>query len=206
MSDKKPMLLVFAGPNGSGKSTITQFLDIVGTYTNADDMARSTGMSNEETAIIADEMRYHSIALGEDFTFETVLSSQYKIDILKKAKAEGYFIKCIFVLTVSPSVNIARVEARVAQGGHDVDTDKIISRYYKSIDNIKVLMRLCDILHVYDNTDEPIRIIRKHKEEISIFPNDLWSEEKLLSLLWFFVLKSTIPQCSFLFAFFAQII
>lgn len=38
MSDKKLMILVLAGPNGSGKSTITQFLDIVGTYTNADDM------------------------------------------------------------------------------------------------------------------------------------------------------------------------
>lgn len=46
MLDKKPMMLVFAGPNGSGKSTITQFFDIVGTYTNADDMVSATGMSN----------------------------------------------------------------------------------------------------------------------------------------------------------------
>lgn len=61
MSDKKPMILVFAGPNGSGKSTITQFLDIVGKYTNADDMVAATGMSNEEAAIRADEMRYKSI-------------------------------------------------------------------------------------------------------------------------------------------------
>ena len=36
MSDKKPMVLVFAGPNGSGKSTISEYLEIVGTYTNAD--------------------------------------------------------------------------------------------------------------------------------------------------------------------------
>lgn len=183
MSDRKPVALVFAGPNGSGKSTITQYFDIVGTYTNADNMVLATGMSNEEAAVRADEMRYHSIEKKEDFTFETVLSSHYKLDILEKAKSEGYFIKCIFVLTVDASVNVARVASRVAIGGHNVDKDKIKSRYEKSIDNIKNLMDICDILHVYDNTEEPVRIIRKHKDDISIFPNDLWSEESILSLL-----------------------
>jgi len=38
------------------------------------------------------------------FAFETVLSSRYKLDILEKAKSEGYFIKCIFMLTTDASV------------------------------------------------------------------------------------------------------
>lgn len=183
MSERKPMVLVLAGPNGSGKSTITRFFDIVGTYTNADDMVTATGMSNEDAALLADKMRYSSIEKKEDFTFETVLSSHYKIDILEKAKSEGYFIKCIFVLTVDASVNVARVAARVALGGHDVCEALIRSRYVKSLDNIKRLMEICDILHVYDNTEEPVRIIRKHKDDISIFPNDLWPEEKILKLI-----------------------
>ncbi|MGN0641336.1 MAG: zeta toxin family protein [Oscillospiraceae bacterium] len=182
MSDRKPMVLVLAGPNGSGKSTITQYFDIVGTYTNADDMVSATGMSNEDAAVLADKMRYRSIEMKEDFTFETVLSSHYKLDILKKAKSEGYFIKCIFVLTIDASVNVARVAARVALGGHNVDEDKIRSRYEKSLGNIRRLLEICDILHVYDNTEEPVRIIRKHKDDISIFPNDLWTEEKILEL------------------------
>lgn len=128
-------------------------------------------------------MRYSSIEKKEDFTFETVLSSHYKLDILKKAKAEGYFIKCIFVLTVDSSVNVARVAARVANGGHNVNEEKIRSRYKASLQNIKKLIEICDILHVYDNTEEPIRIIRKHKDDISIFPNALWIEEKILELL-----------------------
>lgn len=86
-------------------------------------------MSNEESAIRADEMRYKSIEKKEDFTFEKVLSSRYKLDILEKAKSEGYFIKCIFVLTVDASVNVARVAARVTLGGHNVDEDKIRRRY-----------------------------------------------------------------------------
>ena len=121
MSDNKPMILVFAGPNGSGKSTITQYFDKVGTYTNADDVVAATGMSNQEAAEMVDRMRYASIEAGEDFTFETVLSSQYKLDILRKAKEKGYFIKCVFVLTVDPNINVARVEARVASGGHSVE-------------------------------------------------------------------------------------
>ena len=183
MSDRKPMILVMAGPNGSGKSTITGFFELVGTYTNADDMVAATGMSNEEAAVLADNKRYTSIENKEDFSFETVLSSHYKLDILKKAKAEGYFIKCIFVLTVNPDVNIARVTARVASGGHDVDKDKIRSRYYKALDNIKELIDICDVLHVYDNTIEPVRIIRKHKDEFSIYPNGLWSEENIIKLI-----------------------
>lgn len=72
---------------------------------------------------------------------------------------------------------------RVASGGHNVEKNKIIERYYKSLNNIKRLMEICDILHVYDNSIEPVRIIRKHKDEISVFPNELWSEERIFQLI-----------------------
>ena len=184
MSAKKPMLLVFAGPNGSGKSTITPYFEKVGEYTNADVVAESTGMSVEEAAKFVDNKRYEAIDQKRDLTFETVLSSEYKMDILRRAKEEGYFIKCIFVLTVDPMINVARVAARVESGGHDVPKDKIISRYSKSLSNIKELIELCDIMHVYDNTKTPpARIIRKHKDDISIFPNKLWDLDKILGLI-----------------------
>ncbi|WP_278712972.1 zeta toxin family protein [Eubacterium ventriosum] len=183
MQNKKPMILVLAGPNGSGKSTITTFFNKVGRYTNADDVVAATGMDNMEAAILVDKMRYESIYKKEDFTFETVLSSKYKLDILRKAKKEGYFIKCVFVLTVNPQINIARIESRVANGGHNVESSKVIDRYYKSINNIKELLEICDIMHVYDNTEIPRRIIRKHKDELSIYPNEYWSENDIIKLL-----------------------
>lgn len=183
MQNKKPMVLVLAGPNGSGKSTITTFFEKVGRYTNADDMVAATGMNNMDAALLADKLRYESIEKKEDFTFETVLSSNYKLDILRKAKEEGYFIKCVFVLTADPQINVARIESRVASGGHDVERSKVIDRYYKSIDNIKRLIEICDIMHVYDNTNTPERIIRKHKEEFSIYPNENWNEADILGLL-----------------------
>ena len=183
MQNRKPMILVLAGPNGSGKSTITTFFDKVGKYTNADDVVAATGMDNMEDAVLVDKMRYESIDKKEDFTFETVLSSNYKLNILRKAKEEGYFIKCVFVLTVDPQINIVRIESRVASGGHNVDSSKVIERYYKSINNIKELLDICDIMHVYDNTETPKRIIRKHKDELSIYPNEYWSEQDILALM-----------------------
>ena len=184
MNKKKPMVLVLAGPNGSGKSTFTSHFDTIGQYTNADEITRATGLDNIAAARKADEMRYQSIDKGEDFTFETVLSSEYKMRILKAAKQKGYFIKCIFILTKDPDINIERVKSRVEQGGHDVEKKKIKDRYYKSIQNLKELFQICDILHVYDNTDVPHRLIRKHKEEnIIIYPNEHWDAESILKLI-----------------------
>lgn len=182
-SDRKPMILFFAGPNGSGKTTITQYFELVGTYTNADELAKQAGIDNLEAAKRVDQRRYDSIQKGEDFTFETVLSSKYKLDILRTAKAKGYFLKGVFILTADPYINVGRVNARVAAGGHPVDEDKIVSRYYKAIANIPELIQLCDILHIYDNTETPVRIVRKHKEYISIFPTEFWPEDSIMKLI-----------------------
>ena len=183
MSNKKPMLLFFAGPNGSGKNTITQYFDLKGTYTNADEIVRSTGMDELEAAKYVDRMRYDLINKGEDLTFETVLSSPYKLQIIDKALEQGYFIKGIFVLTVDPRINVARVRSRVASGGHSVDEKKIKERYDKLLANIARLITMCDIFHVYDNTVAPTRIIRKHKEMITTFPNKLWTKDQIETLM-----------------------
>ena len=180
---KKPMLLCFAGPNGSGKSTITKYFDIIGEYTNADDIVSSTGMDNKKAAMFVEKKRYDSINSRSDFSFETVLSSDYSMNILREAKKEGYFIKCVFVLTSNPDLNVLRIRSRVEQGGHDVEKETVKKRFNKSLENIKELMSLCDILHVYDNTDSPCRIIRKHKDSITIFPNEYWDEKGIISLI-----------------------
>lgn len=181
---RKPMLLFVAGPNGSGKSTIAEYFDFVGEYTNADQLVKVTGISDYDAAKEVDARRYKAINEKRDLSFETVLSSDYKMDILRKAKEEGYFLKGVFVLTTNPVINLARIHSRVALGGHDVSREKVISRYWKSLANINELLELCDILHVYDNSQEsPVRIIRKHKEDLSIYPNKLWDKESIFDLM-----------------------
>ena len=129
MDNKKPLLVVFAGPNGSGKSTIIKYFEDLEGYTNADDIVASEGISNYEAAQCVYNSRIESLNNKRNFSFETVLSSDFSMDIIRRAREEDYFIKCIFVLTVDPRLNAMRIKSRVSQGGHDVPEEKIFSRY-----------------------------------------------------------------------------
>ena len=115
-----PEVMVFAGPNGSGKTTITRMAKTVGVYINADDIKKSSLCNDLEAAVKAEELRNEMLEKGVDFTFETVLSTQRNIKLLKKAKEKGYFLRCIYVLTSDYKINIARVSMRKSMGGHGV--------------------------------------------------------------------------------------
>ena len=118
----------------------------------------------------------------KDFTFETVLSTDRNLELLKRAKGNGYFIRGIYVLTTDVGVNVARVNAREALGGHGVPEDKIRSRYSKALALIPQLVEICDILHVYDNTKEPFRIFKKRKDIYFHWENKYWDFEKISDL------------------------
>lgn len=177
---KLPEVVVFAGPNGSGKTTITSMAKIAGEYINADDIKRTTFCSDLEAAVKAEELREKMISEKKDFTFETVLSTDRNLNLLKKAKEQGYFVRGYFILTANVDVNIARVNVRVHSGGHGVPEDKIISRYRKSLDRVPELVNICDILHVYDNTsDKAFRIFKKRKDVFFKWSNEFWSDEEI---------------------------
>ena len=118
-----------------------------------------------EAAQIADRQRNEYIDRGESFCFETVLSTTRNLELLKRAKKAGFFIRCYYVLTADPYINVNRVASRVQAGGHDVPTEKILSRYQKALDLIPDLLSVCDICHIYDNSkSKPYRILEKRKE------------------------------------------
>ena len=184
MSDKVklPEVMVFAGPNGSGKSTIKRMAKTVGVYINADDIKKTNLCSDLEAAIKAEELREKMLSEDKDFTFETVLSTERNLNLLRKAKEKGYFIRCIYVLTANPDINVARVNAREALGGHGVPEDKVRSRYAKALDLIPELVEVCDIMHVYDNTQEPFRVFKKRKDVYYKWENQYWDSEDIKNL------------------------
>ena len=187
---KLPEVIVFAEPNGSGKSTITKMAKTVGKYINADDIKIAIHCTDLEAAQKAERLRNLAIDEHEDFTFETVLSTDRNLELLRRAKNAGYFIRGIYVLTADPEINVARVNARVALGGHDVPEGKIISRYERALNLIPQLVEVCDILHIYDNTKLPFRIFKKRKTVYYHWCNKYWDEQAVSKL-------TGIPQESF---------
>ena len=169
-----PEVIVFAGPNGSGKTTITRMAKTIGVYINADDIKKSNSCSDLEAAVKAEELRELMVEKGEDFTFETVLSTDRNLKLLQKAKEKGYFLRCIYVLTSNPEINKIRIDIRESMGGHTVPKEKIKSRYYKALDLIPELVEICDIVHIYDNTNVPFRIFKKRKDAYYHWENKYW--------------------------------
>ena len=166
-TDKKPEIVVFAGPNGSGKSTITALLRPTDMpYINADDIQRILGCDNLTAAQMAEKQREDHLQKHKSFCFETVLSTPRNLDLLRRAKEAGFFIRCYYVLTADPYINVARVDARVMAGGHGVPKEKIISRYERALSLVKDLIPVCDVCHIYDNSEEsPYRIFKKRKTQ-----------------------------------------
>ena len=177
-----PEVVVFAGPNGSGKTTITRMAKIVGQYINADDIKRTTFCTALEAAVKAEELREQMVQQKKDFSFETVLSTDRNLSLLRKAKEQGYFVRGIYVLTSNVDINVARIEAREASGGHGVPEEKVRSRYDRALVLLPELVKICDILHIYDNTSEPFRIFKKRKDVYFRWTNAYWSKADIEKL------------------------
>ncbi len=160
---RKPVVIVIAGPNGAGKTSTTRLVikhewaeQCV--YINPDEIAQTKfGDWNDANAVrqaveYCEKWREQVLVEHKDFIFETVLSSDGKVEFLKKAKKEGYFIRMFFICTQSPIINASRIAKRVMEGGHDVPIKKIISRYQKAIVNAIKVMQFVDRAYFYDNS------------------------------------------------------
>lgn len=182
-TEKLPEIIVFAGPNGSGKSTITQYAKVIQPYINADEIKRANNCSDLEAAQIAESMREKCVEENKSFTFETVLSTERNLNLLKRAKQKGFFIRCVYILTVNPDINVSRIKSREKAGGHGVPEDKVRSRYKKALALISELLPVCDILHIYDNSKIPFRIFKKRKAQYFFWENEDWPKNKIEQLI-----------------------
>lgn len=109
--------------------------------------------ANERIAqIIADFLRKKLLAERQKFSFETVFSHPSKLDIMQQAVDAGYKVYLYFVSTESPEINKFRVQARRAKNGHDVPNDKIVRRYYRSLDLLYNACQLAYQVFFFDNS------------------------------------------------------
>ncbi len=103
-------------------------------------------------SVAADFIRQKLLLTGQSFTFETVMSSPDKVSLLEKTHSRGYRTYLYYVATDDPIINVSRVKYRVKTGGHDVPTDKITSRYYRSLDLLSEAIKFTNRAYVFDNS------------------------------------------------------
>ena len=174
MRKNKPVLIVVAGPNGSGKTTITERLlthswTDNATHINPDIIAQEQfgGWNNKEAVLKAanhaEEMRHNCIKNQQNFIFETVFSTQEKLDFIQQVIDAEYFVRLFFIATDSYKINEERIKIRMLKGGHTVPAEKIKSRYSKSIDNCSKVINLVDRAYIYDNSENSELLFRTVK-------------------------------------------
>jgi predicted ABC-type ATPase len=160
-----PRITVLAGANGAGKSSIagTRLRAAGGAYFNPDEETRrvltaSSGMALGEANGLAwqESVRRLRVAIASktDYAFETTLGGQTVTELLMEAAATGLELFVWYCGLDSAERHLARVQARVSKGGHDIPEQKIRERYYTSRQNLVRLIPQVTTLRVYDNSVE----------------------------------------------------
>jgi predicted ABC-type ATPase len=103
-------------------------------------------------SVIADFVRRNLLDSRVSFSFETVMSSPDKVELMRRARTISYRTYLYYVATEDPLINVSRVRFRVQAGGHDVPEAKIISRYHRSLDLLFEAIRNSSRAYVFDNS------------------------------------------------------
>jgi len=184
---------MLVGGNGAGKSTFYRMaLEPLGLpFVNADLLARVAFPDDPEAhsydaSMLAEGLRHQLLKDRLSFCFETVFSHPTKIDFVAHAKALGYQIIMVFIHLESVDLNQARVAMRVSEGGHDVPSEKVISRIPRLLRHVQASIPLVDVLRVYDNSSalnpfQPVLTIRTgvlqiHQERLPTWASSLIAE------------------------------
>ncbi|WP_158413424.1 AAA family ATPase [Haliea salexigens] len=152
----------------------------VGQYINPDDIARHIDLSatlsrslkkvddNAEWPSITPTLRdYFSVFLAQtiaiglrkdwlgynlSLTYESVMSHASHLDFVDQAIQADFEPYLYYICTSDPDLHMGRVKQRVAQGGHDVPEDSIVTRYERSLKFLEQMARKCKRAYFFDNS------------------------------------------------------
>ena len=163
--DHRPILVVLAGSNDAGKSTFykahLQPLNLQ--FVNADIIATELDINAYDAAKLAASIREELVRQRESFVFETVFLDPAgdKLAFMADAAAVGFTVVLCFIGISSPEISKERVIFRTPKGGHDVPADKLVTRFPRTLANLRRAIRELPFVLVFDNDDlnDPYRRI-----------------------------------------------
>ena len=112
----------------------------------------NVGTNSYWASVTADFIRQKLLIVRASFTLETVMSSPDKVELLRNAQRLDYRTYLYFVATEDPIINVSRVGQRVRMGGHPVPEDKIVSRYYRSLNLLINAIKSTNRAYIFDNS------------------------------------------------------
>lgn len=162
---RSPLLIVLAGSNGAGKSTFykahLQPLNLQ--FVNADIIAKELDINAYDAAKLAASIREELVRQRESFIFETVFSDPAgdKLAFMADAAAVAFTVLLCFIGISSPEISKERVVFRTLKGGHDVPADKLVTRFPRTLANLRRAIRELPFVLIFDNDDlnDPYRRI-----------------------------------------------
>lgn len=162
-------IVIIAGPNGAGKTTFArEFLPNEGncpTFINADLIAAGISpFAPESVSIRAGRLMLDEIddrvRNRKSFAFETTLSGRSYLHKIRQWQELGYHVKLLFLSLPNADVAIARVAARVSQGGHNIPENIIRRRFDSGLKNFDTMYKQqVDAWMLYDNSESKPRIL-----------------------------------------------
>jgi predicted ABC-type ATPase len=162
-------IVIIAGPNGAGKTTFArEFLPNEAhcpTFINADLIAAGISpFAAESVAVRAGRLMLteieNQVQNRKSFAFETTLSGRAYLHKIREWQIMGYHVKLVYLSLPSADLAVARVAARVAQGGHNIPEDVIRRRFSQGLHNFnKLYQSIVDAWILYDNSGRIPRLL-----------------------------------------------
>src|SRR4051812_36765234 len=157
---KRKRIIIIAGPNGAGKTTFAQeYLPHEGDcpdFINADQIAQDLSPTNPDNAALeAGRMMLEEIdrkvRKGDSFAFETTLAGRSYMRHIRRWRELKYEVTLIFLSLPSADLAVARVQARVLQGGHNIPEFVIRRRFEAGKKNLDLYRPLVNVWEIYEN-------------------------------------------------------
>lgn len=178
-------LYIIAGCNGAGKTTasytiLPEILDCK-EFVNADEIAKGISpFQPEKAGIEAGRFMLKRIKKllmsGENFAFETTLSTRSYVQFVERAKELNYQVTCLFFWLDSDDLAVSRVARRVKEGGHHIPEDVIRRRYKSGLENFfRLFLPKVDNWLFVNNSGDTYEIVAEGGiNDITINNKGLW--------------------------------
>lgn len=175
-----PKLKIVIGANGAGKTTWSRANreTLPARFYNQDLLAEGLGGWNdaerqrEARSIVDQRFRAHLHRM-EDFGFESTYSGKSRPGIVKATASVGYEVEAVFIGTILPEINIARIAKRADERtGHRIADDIVKARWSECPTKLVETAWAIATATIIDNSFEALEATNPHRfEKIAVVEN-----------------------------------